>query len=132
MIEERDTMPLHQCLNALLKALKWHGDKRLLAESLPHFSSISTTEIFCDVMRNLRYKHEVLKTEINSLDPRFIPCLFITNNGKPFIILEQEKQGIVVYDSLENTNRVLNKNLKGTIYHFKSLKDAKLQSESDV
>ena len=96
MIEERDTMPLHQCLNALLKALKWHGDKRQLAESLPHFSSISTAEIFCDVMRNLRYRHEILKTEINSLDPRFTPCLFISTNGKPFIILEQVKEGLMV------------------------------------
>src|SRR3989338_3671462 len=132
MIEERDTMPLHQCLNALLKALKWHGDKRQLAESLPHFSSISTAEIFCDVMRNLRYRHEILKTEINSLDTRFTPCLFISTNGKPFIILEQVKEGLMVYDGSDKINRILNKNLAGTIYHFKSLKDIKLQKESEI
>ncbi len=111
---------LARCLNPLLKALQWRGNRRMLFESMPHFFPISSVEDFCSTMENLGYDNHVSATKLNIIDPVLIPCLFIPKEGgAPKIIVRVEPTGLLAFDSeTEKTELILPDHQEGQIVAF--------------
>ncbi len=127
--EKVDT-PFENCLEPLLLALKWNGKSRALKESLPHFNNIVSAEGFCDVLENLNFDSRKVEIKTKNLDPRLMPCLLITEDNKPIILLSQEDGEVAIFDGASNERKkVLQLDLlafskKVTLYTFK-VKDNK-------
>lgn len=111
---------LARCLNPLLKALQWRGNRRMLFESMPHFFPIASVEDFCSTMENLGYDNHVSTTKLNIIDPVLIPCLFIPEEGgAPKIIVRVEATGLLAFDSeTEKTELILPDHQEGQIVAF--------------
>ncbi|OGT34406.1 MAG: hypothetical protein A3C44_05565 [Gammaproteobacteria bacterium RIFCSPHIGHO2_02_FULL_39_13] len=119
---------LDRCLRPLLKLLQWDGNERMLFESLPHLTSIETIENFQWVMENLDFHSHVISSRLQHVDKRLFPCLFVpTEGGAPKILIEQNEEGLLVYDSEEDHNITLTDlAIEGVLVNFKK------QSESDI
>jgi len=127
---------LGACLIPLLQSLSWHGSQRQLIESMPHYSQIYNSAMFCDVMDNLGYSNQSIRTDINELDKRLLPCLFVSETGLVMVVLRKEKDHYVVFDGEKNsqTTYPIGKgapSLPGVAYIFKkrSLRDKRLTIE---
>ena len=93
---------LGSCLMPLLKALRWHGNRRQLAESLPHYTQIYSPSMFVEVMQHLDYTSELVEISLNDLDVRLLPCLFVAETGAMMVVLEKKDSHCVVFDGEKN------------------------------
>ncbi len=116
---------LAACLLPLLKALKWKGNPRHIAESLPYFANELDLTGLRNVMATLGYASRPEESVIGAIDPRLLPCLFIPREGPALVVIGIDETGkIEVFDGGEGLNRkILDPQLKGTIYLFSSLAD---------
>jgi ATP-binding cassette subfamily C protein LapB len=82
---------LSMCLTGLLTAIEWRGSLRHLAESLPHVSDSLDLTGLRRVMSNLGYTCREVKTSLDKLDPRLLPCLFITEDEPARVLLRLDE-----------------------------------------
>lgn len=88
------------CMLPLLQALGWRGQTRYLFEALPHFADTLTLTEFRNTLANLHYKTDpVENVDLNTVDGRLFPCLFTNDDGKPYVLLARDDDGIRVFDS---------------------------------
>ena len=119
-----ETTALGSCLIPLLKALGWHGTRRQLTESMPHYSQIYNPAMFRDVMKRLAYSGNVVRTNLQKLDDRLLPCLFVAENGSVMVVLKKENSHYVIFDgemNSETTHSISDGEapLEGIAYVFK-------------
>ena len=113
------------CLRPLLKALKWQGSKRRLKEVLPHFSNIYSVQMLCEIMQNLNYEYSCVNETLGHIDPRVMPCLFVNEVGKFYVVISETKKGYKVFDGEAGKQRELALDTlsdhakKGKLYAFK-------------
>ena len=106
---------LAACLLPLLKALKWKGDPRHVAEALPHFANELDLTGLRNVMAQLNYSSRPERLELAELDPRLLPCLFLPDHRPALVVTAKDAHGVEVFDSANGaTQRQEKLRLKGT------------------
>lgn len=108
------------CLLPLLKALKWKGNPRHIAESLPYFANDLDLTGFRNVMATLNYTSRPEPTLLGAIDPRLLPCLFLPKDGAALVVTAIDETGrIEVFDGSESlTKHVDDPLMKGVAYFF--------------
>ena len=116
---------LAECLLPLLKALKWKGNPRHIAESLPYFANELDLTGLRNVMATLNYVSRPEQVMIGAIDPRLLPCLFIPKQGAALVVQRVDENGrIEVFDGVEGiTRHISDAQLAGTAYFFSSMSD---------
>ncbi|WP_245651318.1 peptidase domain-containing ABC transporter [Paramagnetospirillum marisnigri] len=114
---------LAACLLPLLKALGWKGDPRHVAESLPHFANELDLTGLRNVMATLNYSSRPEMLELETIDPRLLPCLFLPENQPAMVVKAIDDFGNAeVFDSAEASSRSIEPcHLKGIAYFFTNL-----------
>jgi len=109
------------CLLPMLAAVKWRGEVRHVAESLPHFANRLDLTGFRNTLAHLGYVTRPVAATPGDLDARLLPCLLVPEgNGPALAILEKTPDGLRVFDGGQNRERQLDHDevrmLKGTAY----------------
>lgn len=100
---------LEHCVRPLLKSMQWTGTERQIKEALPHFRHIYTIAGFCEVMTHLKFEMERIRVDLDAIDPRFLPCLFISDGGTALVLLSEDDTLIQVFDSESKEKTQLSK-----------------------
>jgi ATP-binding cassette subfamily C protein/ATP-binding cassette subfamily C protein LapB len=103
--------PVAGLLFPVLQALGWRGNLRELFESLPHFADSLDISDLRNVLATLGFNSH-LKTikALNEVDERLFPCILITENEKPYVLLERQTEGVSAYSG-EGGQQVVLKNI---------------------
>lgn len=111
---------LVNCMEPLLNAMNWAGQKEHLLSALPYISGISGVQDFIKTMETLNYGHHCFKTSVDELSTHFMPCLFISEQEDVFVVLRKSENDLVVFDGLLEKEKII-KSLptKGAVYFFK-------------
>lgn len=105
------------CLIPLLSALNWRGNARHLAESLPHFiDELSLIELR-NVLARLQLRTRAHEIALGHIDPRLLPCLYVTEEQEPLVLIERLARGIRIFDGSSGQERVIEeRGVEGTAY----------------
>ncbi len=107
------------CLEPLLFSLSWNGDRRLIAEALPHFSEALTLNGFKKVMANLGYDSRSFSINLKHIDERLMPCLFVSQTSGAVVLLHADSENIIAYDGHINRRIEIPRSLmQGKVYLF--------------
>ncbi|ODN42380.1 peptidase domain-containing ABC transporter [Piscirickettsia litoralis] len=111
------------CLEPLLTSLGWQGDQRSLNENLPHFTEGLDLSSFRQVMLNLRYNCTTMRTQLNKIDTRLLPCLFISDEGRVLVVISVNQfNQYTVFDGAANIQLTLPELvISGMSYFFKAI-----------
>lgn len=106
-------------LEPLVLALKWQGNYRQLIEALPHFSTTLELTDFLNVMAEINFENQKMAFYLDTIPEKFMPCLFIPDDGQAMVILEKRAEKLQVVEGSEGrTEQISPPHLKGCIYHF--------------
>lgn len=94
----KEATDLSNCIVPLLEALHWRGDPRHVAESVPHFVDHIDLTAFRNIMATLHYETRPVKINLNKIDPRLFPCIYMPKDGDAMILLSLQQGKIKVYD----------------------------------
>lgn len=103
-----------RCFPALLVALKWRGNWRILCEALPYDMEKMDVLDLRDAMVNIGFKSTPHHVHLNAIDPRLLPCLFIPDDhdgekSAAMVVLghspssEGGKECVDVFDGVQNS-----------------------------
>jgi ATP-binding cassette subfamily C protein LapB len=70
-----------RCLIPLLDAVGWRGDQIHLLEALPHFPNQMGLVELLNTMANLKFEGRPLTVDLQHMDARLLPCLFVPQGG---------------------------------------------------
>lgn len=98
---------LASCLLPLLNALGWKRDLREIAEALPHFADALTVPELRNVLANLGYKTVRIPITLRDIDPRLMPCLFISEESGASVLLKATEEGLEIFDGYANLERTI-------------------------
>ncbi|MEO5354603.1 MAG: ABC transporter transmembrane domain-containing protein [Magnetococcus sp. XQGC-1] len=70
-----------RCLIPLLDAVGWRGDQIHLLEALPHFPNQMGLVELLNTMANLKIEGQPLTVNLQRMDARLLPCLFVPQGG---------------------------------------------------
>ncbi len=87
--QKADYTALRRCLVVLLQSIGWNGDVKFLRE---FFEKHDTMETILNGLSHMNYVAEPLRTRLNELDDRLLPCLFTPDEGEPFVVLKHFKK----------------------------------------
>jgi len=111
---------LINCLEPLLSALSWAGERHHLFNALPYYTSTLNIDDFLHTMKVLNYQHQSFDINLNYLHSAFIPCLFITDDNQILLVLEKNSDTITLFNGLTTeTQTIKNSDVRGTVYFFK-------------
>lgn len=126
------TSPYAACLLPLLQAVGWRGQIRHLFEALPHFADdLSLTE-FRNTLAHLHYQTTRQNANIQNIDQRLFPCLFVGADNKPFLLLSHDQNGFKIFDSTDQTEKYLeDTDQTGTAYFLTTLYGSRTQKNDE-
>ncbi|MBF0322221.1 MAG: ATP-binding cassette domain-containing protein [Magnetococcales bacterium] len=111
--------PFSRCLKGLLTAMSWKGTARQLAESVPHLSEKLDLTNFCSIMANLHHVYREARGKLESIDPRLMPFLFVSNKGRVVVALGRPESGATeVIDGDDGERKVVHHLGAGRAYLF--------------
>lgn len=113
------------CLEPLLTDIGWTGDKRQIADLLPHFQESLGRYDFIRIMQTMNYETQQFKAQLYEIDKRLLPCLFVGQDETVYIVKQKNKEGIEVFDGQDGNIKVLSDSeveIKGRAYAFKQVK----------
>jgi ATP-binding cassette, subfamily C, bacterial LapB len=120
------------CLPALLKALGWRQSAREVAEKLPYFTDTLDITGFENAMAHLGYRATDVHCSISNIDGRSLPCLFIPDSGRAFVILSKTGQRVIVSEDIAKEDRVLsNLNISGRAFFFTKVEEKAVSQPQD-
>lgn len=106
----------------LLRALGWKNISRELIEALPHCAENIDLVDLRNILVNLGYDSELMKGRIDSIKAELYPCLYVTDSGAVYVLLERRGDEVDYFDCDEGvtvTSRsVFELSQKGNIYSF--------------
>ncbi len=109
-------------LMPLLSALGWRGDPRSVAGALPHFETRLDLTGLRNALSNLNFRSRPVRTRLNRLDPRLMPCLFVPDGGDVMVVLGDDADGLRVFDAgVAEERTVRPTGTKGTAYFFSAV-----------
>jgi len=85
-------------LPVLLEALGWRGSVRAVSEALPHFNDNLDLADLRRVLDNLGFRTRALDISPSKLDPRLLPCLYVTDGGGIFVASENTDGSLCLFD----------------------------------
>lgn len=94
----KEATDLSNCIVPLLEALHWRGDPRHVAEAIPHFVDHIDLTAFRNIMATLHYETRPVNINLNKIDRRLFPCIFLPADGDAMILISQEKGRIKIFD----------------------------------
>lgn len=114
-----------RCMKPLLSALGWRGQAQHLIEILPHCADKIDLLDLRNILANANYQSRPIKTYMADLDARLMPCLFITPQGTPLLILGRDDHTFQMYDpALDQHHEAIDALPKrGTAYIFERIAD---------
>lgn len=117
----RQETDLSRCLVPMLRALRWPGSARELAEALPQLVQDLDLTGYCSVMANLDFQPHQFTRRLDRLDPRLIPCLFVPAARPAQVIMERMADGrMLCFDGgTQRESIVAPDGLEGDIFLFK-------------
>lgn len=98
MISTKIITKYDRCLQPLLIALGWRGTRREFKEALPYYSEIKTVQMLNEVIENLGFSIKQVKANLSQIDESSLPCLFISKDKKPLILLGKEGEKLKAID----------------------------------
>ena len=101
--ERVNATEFEHCIEPLLKALRWHGNERQIKEALPHYSHIYSVPEFRRVMENLKFSSDMIKVNLETMDSRLAPCLYISENDVVLVLIEINDEEIKAFDPESKT-----------------------------
>lgn len=113
--------PFAATLMPLLKALRWQGDLRDVAEAIPHFADSFDLVDLRNVLVLIGYESTPHKMSLEQIDARLCPCLFVEDDGdrRAYVILERNDDILTVIDQGEQFEIFLDDERRpGTAYFF--------------
>ena len=122
------------CMLPLLQALGWRGQTRYLFEALPHFADTLTLTELRNTLANLHYRTEPVKgVDLTTVDDRLFPCLFTNSDGKSYVLLNKDDDGIKVFDSELKSEVYLDEaEMTGDAYFISTKHASQTNKENDV
>ncbi|MBF0425929.1 MAG: ATP-binding cassette domain-containing protein [Magnetococcales bacterium] len=87
--------PFSRSLKGLLTALGWKGTARQLAESVPHLSERLDLSDLCSIMANLHYTYREARGDLEKIDARLMPLLFVSDRKRVMVALGKLPDGSV-------------------------------------
>lgn len=118
-------------LQPLLVALGAHEDRRELIESLPHFMDYIGLVELRNMLVSLGYESEPYPGRLASLNAELYPCLFVTRDGRPLVLLDVTGEGVHYFDPSLCEKQCANLgSLTGTAYVFTDRRKANLKELS--
>lgn len=111
------------CVLPLLDALGWRGSERHLTEALPHIADRMSLADFLNTMANLKFESRSVRTRLDRIDPRLMPCLFVPEKGTAKVLVKGEEDNIIMFDGgAANYCQVPATSEKGTVIFFDLMK----------
>lgn len=109
-----------RCLIPLLDAVGWRGDQIHLLEALPHFPNQMGLVELLNTMANLKYEGKPLTVELQQMDARLLPCLFVSQAGSVQVLVALGESTFFCFDGAtgEYIQRPRDQ-AKGTAYLFR-------------
>ncbi|HXF90889.1 MAG TPA: ATP-binding cassette domain-containing protein [Candidatus Nitrosotenuis sp.] len=118
-----------RCLVHILAALKWEGEIWHLTKSMPHMAEDFDEIATFNCLTHLGYKTESSEMELNNLDKRLLPSLFIPTDQKnalyPWVVLRENNDKFEIYDSESNTIKIIERSslVRGIAHFFVFIKN---------
>ncbi|MGI9492696.1 MAG: peptidase domain-containing ABC transporter, partial [Geminicoccaceae bacterium] len=94
-----------RCLPPLLSALGWRGQAQHLIEILPHCADRVDLKDLRNILANANYQSRSIKMRMIEMDTRLMPCLFVTPEGSPQVVLGREGEIFRIFDPALNQTR---------------------------
>jgi ATP-binding cassette subfamily C protein LapB len=118
------------CIEPLLHAMSWSGKRNHIIEALPYMSGITSVNDFLQTMSSLHYDYTSLHINLYELNTHLVPCLFVSNTQKAYVILDSQEGKIQMYDGQQGAEVTLdNPEISGTVYIFKPFKNFEAPSK---
>ena len=119
LAEFKSVSPFAACLMPLLEVLNWRGSLWDVAEALPHFAATLDLTDLRNAMVTLGYDSEKQAVSLADLDPRLMPCLFVTGDARPYVIVGADGDRLHAFDGLGNEWIALSPDrIRGTAFYF--------------
>lgn len=113
---------LAQCIRPLLTTLGWRGDEQSLFEAMPENSSNLSLDGLLNSMANLGFGYRSFKKNLKRINQRELPCLYLAENDRVFIIVKTDQEKIFGYNSESNQYEILDDDrLHGQCFSFQPL-----------
>jgi ATP-binding cassette subfamily C protein/ATP-binding cassette subfamily C protein LapB len=94
--------PISGLLFPILQALGWRGNLRELFESLPHFADSLDIADLRNVLATLGFNSHLKNiSNLSQLDDRLFPCILISHDEKPYVLLGRDNDGVRAYSGLD-------------------------------
>ena len=117
------------CLTPLLDALDWRGDKRDIAEALPHFALDLTIMDLRNSLAHLGFDSNPIPSSLAKMDRRLAPFLFVPDVGAPIVVFDADDDGFTVFDAgRREIRRQPRRDRNGTAYVFRPLQEDMAQT----
>ncbi len=113
--------PFAATLMPLLKALRWQGDLRDVAEAIPHFTNSFDLVDLRNVLVLIGYESSPHRIGLSQIDARLCPCLFVEDEDQQnaFVVLERDEDTLTVIDQGEQYEiELTDDKRRGTAYFF--------------
>ena len=111
--------PATWCLKGLLEGFHWHGTARQLAEAIPHMLENLDLTGLCNVMANLKYSYQTEHGDIQAIDGRLAPFLFVFDDGRSVVVQEKKPHGeMTITDASDGQRQKATLKGKGDAYFF--------------
>ncbi|MBF0186109.1 MAG: ATP-binding cassette domain-containing protein [Magnetococcales bacterium] len=112
-----------RCLIPLLDAMGWRGDQIHLLEALPHFPNQMGLVELLNTMANLKFEGKPLVVNLQHMDARLLPCLFVPQGeGSVQVLVALGESAYFCFDGSSGEYTQLPKDrLTGTAYLFQTM-----------
>ncbi len=97
-----EVSPFAACLMPLLTAAGWRGTLRQVADALPHSADGFDLIDLRNTLATLGYDTIPQTTRTDAIDPRLLPCLFVTGDGAPQVIVRRRGDELLVFDGADS------------------------------
>ena len=113
------TSAIAACLMPLLEALQWRGSPRDVAEALPHFADSLDLVDLRNVLVTLGFESQCERTSLADVDERFLPCLYVCDDGRAYVLQSLDGDKFSVFDGASNkASSIDRKRTRGFAYYF--------------
>lgn len=98
LLEQRHRSDYGACLVPLLRSLGFSGDWCHVVECLPHGDQPLDLTGLRNTLANLSFSSRMETCDLSKIDPRRLPCLFLSHKRDPMVALSDHAGMLVLYN----------------------------------